>query len=816
MKKTLFLLCTLLLCVVSSSYARGIIPLERWNFMLGECTNGQAVELDDSAWERVRVPHDWAIGKPFDMTIDMQHVQVKEDGEKAPKLRTGRTGALPCFGIGWYRTSVTSTPYMKDKSISIEIDGAMMHPQVYLNGNFVGEWINGYSSFSLELSKYWNFDGENIIAVRMENKPESSRWYSGAGLYRNVRLVMKDKICVAHWGTVITTSNISKSKASVDVSTEVENNGCSVSSVMVINRIIDKSNNIVAEVKKNMRLKPGKTVVNSKLIINKPMLWDIETPNLYSLRTTVTAGNKECDSVDNSFGVRTTEFDASRGFFLNGKYTKIQGVCLHHDLGPLGAAVNVCALRRQLEMMKEMGCNAIRTSHNSPAPELVTLCDEIGLMLQIEAFDEWKIAKNDNGYHRYFDEWHERDLHAMIRRDINHPSVIMWSIGNEVREQADKNGAQVAKMLTDICHKEDPTRPVTCGFSMHLAAIENGLTDCVDLVGFNYKAWDYAHQHKLHPNYKLYGSETSSTVSSRGEYIFPIVEKKNVYYEDRYHVSSYDVEYPNWAYTPDLEFEKQDSCSFAFGEFIWTGFDYLGEPTPFNQGTPARSSYFGAVDLCGLKKDRFYLYQSRWNKKVKVLHLLPHWNFENDREGKITPVMCYTNYPKVELFVNGVSQGIKTKSGDNKFTKYRLIWDNVVYEPGELKAVACDDKGNVADTHVVKTAGTDYKISLTADKQKLKADGKDVLFVTVEIMDKDGNPSPRSSHMLFFKADGNARVKAACNGDPTDQTPFHTTYMRVFNGKLVLVLEGENVGKASLNVYGGRLKPATLKFDVVE
>lgn len=434
---------------------------------------------------------------------------------------------------------------------------------------------------------------------------------------------------------------------------------------------------------------------------------------------------------------------------MNGQSVKLKGICLHHDLGPLGAAVNMRAIERQLEIMQEMGCNAIRTSHNPPAPELLELCDRMGFVVQVEAFDEWRTGKNTNGYHCYFDDWAERDLQAMIRRDRNHPSVIMWSIGNEVREQGKVEGAEIARWLTEICHREDPTRPTTAGFNGHIAAIKNGLADAVDLVGFNYKPHDYQKKHEAYPNYILYGSETASTVSSRGEYKFPVAEKRKAYYED-YHVSSYDLEYPNWASTPDTEFEQQDDCEFIFGEFVWTGFDYLGEPTPYNAGTPARSSYFGIVDLAGIKKDRYYLYQSKWSNHP-VLHLLPHWNWE-DRLGQNVPVFCYTNYPKAELFVNGKSMGVKGKNRRNKYERYRLMWKDVIYQPGEIKVVAYGDDGIPADTVSIKTAGNTYRLRTVVDRREITADGRDLAFVTVEVVDKEGNLCPRADNLLFLKS----------------------------------------------------------------
>lgn len=812
MRKNILLFFSLLMAVTVS--ARDIVRLEKWRFHFGEQTNALNKDFDDSAWENVTVPHDWAIDKPFDMRIDMQSVQVLEDGDKVPKMRTGRTGALPAFGIGYYRTSVKSDADMQGKRIRIEFDGAMSLSKVYLNGEFVGEWPYGYSSFAFDITDKWNFDGENIVAVRLENKPESSRWYSGAGLYRNVRIVITDPVSVDHWGTYVTTPKVSAKKADLNVKTRVVNTTGNNVKVRLESLLMNAEGKVVKKVSSTKNINVDKYIFKQNMSVSNPALWSIETPNMYRLVSNVYVDNKLCDTYETPVGFRSIKFDKNKGFFLNGENVKLKGVCLHHDLGPIGAAVNYRALERQLQIMQEMGCNAIRTSHNPPTPELLELCDRMGFVVQVEAFDEWKIGKNANGYNTLFEKWAERDLTAMIHRDRNHPSVIMWSIGNEIREQNDKDGAEVARFLTEICHREDPTRPVTAGFNNHNAAIKNGLAAEVDLVGFNYKPKDYKKKHEEYPDYTIYGSETASTVSSRGEYKFPVKEKRSAYYED-YHVSSYDLEYPAWASTPDTEFEQQDDCDFIFGEFVWTGFDYLGEPTPYNEGTPARSSYFGIVDLAGLKKDRFYLYQSKWSDKP-VLHLLPHWNWEERMERNV-PVYCYTNYPKAELFVNGKSMGVREKNNNSKYERYRLMWNDVVYQPGEIKVVAYNEDGGVADTEVIKTAGPTYRIKTTVDRREISADGKDLAFVTVEILDKDGNLCPKADNLLFFDVEGEASLKAVCNGDPTDQTSFASDYMRTFNGKLVVVLQSsEKAGKAKLKVYGGHLRPAVQEIEVID
>ncbi|MDP4238119.1 MAG: beta-galactosidase GalB [Bacteroidota bacterium] len=776
---------------------------EGWKFSLGENKAASTLDFNDSTWETVSVPHDRAIRKPFDLNQDMQWVQVKEDGDKEARLRTGRTGALPIFGVGWYRKTIEIPESDLGKRVFVEFDGAMSQAKVYCNGEFVGEWPYGYSSFSFELTGFIKPGIKNVLAVRLENKPESSRWYSGAGIYRNVRLLIINPIHVAHWGTYITTPEITAKKATLYIQTKLINQSNVSEKVELVTEIFSSTGEKVANSKTTKQVN-AEEQFDQTIQIKNPVLWDVASPTKYKAVTNVFVGEKLVDTYETSFGIRSIRFDKDKGFVLNEKHMKLQGVCLHHDLGPLGAAVNYRATERQLEILKEMGCNAIRTSHNPPSPELLELCDKMGFVVMVESFDEWKLGKNVNGYNRFFKEWAENDMVSMIHRDRNHPSVVMWSIGNEIGEQDVATGKSTAKFLVDICHREDPTRPTTAGFDRPNGAIKNGLTDVVDLVGFNYKPHLYQKVHQEHPNYVLFGSETASTLSSRGVYKFPAKVTKSPWYDD-YQTSSYDLEFPGWASIPDTEFEKQDECDFILGEFVWTGFDYLGEPTPYNEGTPAKSSYFGIVDLAGLKKDRFYLYQSRWSSKP-VLHLLPHWNWE-EKKGDTVPVFCYTNYPKVELFVNGKSMGVKSKSTTNNYEKYRLMWNNITYQPGEIKAVAYENNGNIAATQIIKTVGKPAKIKLTADRTTITADGKDLSFVTVEITDNDGNLCPNAQRLLFFKTQGEGSLKALCNGDPTDLTSFSSNYMKAFNGKMVAIISSTKLnGKIKLVVSGERLE----------
>ena len=650
---------------------REIMPLDKeWLFQKKDIT--EPIQIYTS-WDTVNIPHDWAINGPFDLNQDMQFVQVIEDGDKEAKLRTGRTGALPATGMGQYRKELFLPVEKSTQRVYIEFDGVMSNAKIYLNGEYIGERPYGYSSFSFDLTDHFKFGKKNILDVTVENKPEMSRFYTGAGIYRPVRLICTSPIHVAHWGTFICTPEISTKKGSVSIKTNINAFTEKKGKIKLITEIYDPSGKCVSSVSSSKDIM-STLLFEQNCTVKKPALWDTEHPHLYTAVSKVYFNGEQTDIYKTTFGFRTIKFDKDKGFFLNEKATKIKGVCLHHDLGPLGAAVNLRATERQLEIMKEMGCNAIRTSHNPPSIELLELCDKMGLMVQVEAFDEWKNGKCVNGYNTLFDKWAEKDLTDLIRRDRNHPCVIMWSIGNELREQDQKEGGQIARFLSDIVHREDPTRPSTAGYNNHIGAIINGLADAVDLVGFNYKHYDYQTQHENHPEYILYGSETSSAVSSRGVYKFPVKDNWTPWYND-YQISSYDMDYVPWGNAPDTEFEKQDDNEFLLGEFVWTGFDYLGEPSPYGEGAPSRSSYFGIVDLAGLKKDRYYLYQSQWSNKP-VLHVMPHWTWP-DRLGQEVPIQCYTNYPEVELFVNGKSMGTKRKDKSQKFLRYRMRWDNI-------------------------------------------------------------------------------------------------------------------------------------------
>lgn len=784
---------------------------QNWLFSKGETGGEETVDFGDSDWRELDLPHDWAIEGPFDQSHD------------------ARTGGLPVYGIAWYRKHFFINEVQKGKSITIEFDGVMNNAEVFLNGEKIGARPFGYIGFQVDLTPHIRFGEENVIAVRVNPEELSARWYPGAGIYRNVWLEIKAPVHVAHWGTYITTPDVSQSEARVSIETTIQNKQ-NQKGDFVLNTMVENSEGeLVAEGKTSFSFSGSVTaVVNQSITVKNPLLWDTETPHLYTARSVIMQDGKDIDNYSTEFGIRTIDYSAEKGFLLNGRPIRFQGVCLHHDLGPLGAAVNYRATERQLEIMKEMGVNAIRTSHNPPSPEQLELCDKMGLLVQVEAFDEWKTGKVENGYSKIWDQWHETDLRDMIRRDRNHPSVVMWSIGNEIREQQRKYGGDMARMLTEICHDEDPTRPVTAGFNNYPQSVDNGLAGAIDLVGFNYKPTQYNNLLWKHPDWIVYGSETSSCVSSRGVYHLPL---ENYDKHESKQITSYDIVSPPWAYPPDFEIFAQETMTRSLGEFVWTGFDYLGEPTPYNGRDnethgkwtgdwPARSSYFGIVDLCGFPKDRFYFYQSVWTEDPMV-HILPHWNWEDTGHDSI-PVFCYTNCDEAELFLNGQSLGKKVMGKDkttipavfNWWKKpettwdspYRLSW-NVKYEPGELKVVAWKD-GKVAAEKTIVTAGEPEQVNLVPDRKVIQADGYDLSFVTVRIEDKEGNICPLADNLVKFKVKGPATIAAVGNGNAATTEPFQADYRKAFNGLCMLIIKSEagKTGKVRITAESDRLK----------
>ena len=770
-------------------------------------------------WEDVTIPHDWAIYGPFSRDNDLQTVAVVQNGEETATVKTGRTGGLPYVGVGWYRRTLDVTP---GKKATLLFDGAMSEARVYVNGEEVIFWPYGYNSFHCDITPFLTADGKNNeIRVRLENRPQSSRWYPGAGLYRNVWLIETEKVHIPVWGTYITTElDPSLLEASVNIRTEIE--GITTEeTVALITVIRDANGRFITSIEsltgaEQAAAEGGIAVLNQKVTVDQPRLWFPETPELYTAYSRIYVQDKDgnrtlSDFHATTFGIRSIEVRPETGFYLNGVNRKFRGVCLHHDLGPLGAAVNTSALRHQLTMLKDMGCDAIRTTHNMPAPELIQLCDEMGFMVMIENFDEWDVAKCLNGYHRYFDEWAERDMVNMLRHYRNNPSVVMWSIGNEVPTQWTPGGYEVATFLQDICHREDPTRPVTCGMDQIDAILHNGFGAVLDVPGFNYRAHRYLEGYETMPQKVLLGSETSSTVSSRGVYKFPVEKKYDALYDD-HQSSSYDLEYCSWSNVPDDDLALAEDYPWTMGQFVWTGFDYLGEPSPYDTDAwPNHSSMFGIIDLASIPKDRYWLYRSVWNRDSATLHILPHWNWEG-REGEVTPVFVYTSYPRAELFLNGRSLGIREKCDSTLQHRFRLMWNDVRYEPGELTVVAYDSEGNKAMQKSVRTASEPWAIELIPARESISADGKDLLYVTVRIVDRDGNLCPLDSRKVHFDVSGAGEFRAVANGDPTCLELFHEPEMSAFGGMLTVIVQSkEKAGRITLKASADGLRDGVLK-----
>jgi beta-galactosidase len=723
----------------------------------------QGMQVDDASWRKLDLPHDWGIEGPF-----------RDD-------LPSNTGKLPWVGIGWYRKHFKVSPADKGLRCFIDFDGAMSHAKVWLNGHYLGEWPYGYASFRLEMTPYVRFDGENVLAVRLDNPENSSRWYPGGGIYRNVWLVKTSPVHFAHWGTFVTTPSITKDRAIVHIRTEIENQSTKSVKTQARVRFMEEGQTdvITSASTKSLTISAGVTrSVDLEMKIQSPKLWSLNSRNLYRVETSIFENGKRVDVGTTLLGIRTARFSVDSGFVLNGERARLNGVCNHHDLGLLGTAVNERALERQISLLQEMGCNAIRTSHNPPSPELLDLCDRMGVLVLDEAFDCWEHGKTPNDYNTLFKDWHERDIRALVRRDRNHPCVIAWSAGNEVREQSD--GILVGK-LRDIFRSEDSTRPVTAACDNPQAGFD-GFQNAVDVFGYNYKPHLYTKFRDANPTKPLYGSETASCVSTNGEYFYPVSDDKSKGAMNS-QVSSYDLSAPPWATIPDVEFAGEDKNPSVAGEFVWTGFDYLGEPTPYGEDTSqSRSSYFGILDLCGFKKDRFYLYQARWRPDFPMAHILPHWNWP-DRIGKVTPVHVYTSGDEAELFLNGESLG-RQKKGP---FQYRLRWDSVKYMPGELKVIAYKDGKKWAED-VKKTTGQAAKVGLTLDQTSIRSDGKDLVFVTVETLDKDGLRNPLSRNVVRFRVSGPGLIVAVGNSDPTDHDSFQSDRCKAFGGRCLLII----------------------------
>ena len=800
--------------------------LERgWRFTREDSEEFVKPEYSDKRWESVTVPHDWAIYGPFSIHNDKQNVAITQDGQKEAMEHAGRTGGLPFVGVGWYRLQFEAPTFADGTRATLIFDGAMSHARVYVNGAEVGFWPYGYNSFHFDVTDYLKVGEVNTLAVRLENKPESSRWYPGAGLYRNVHLVITEDVHIPVWGTQVTTPRVSETLARVELRTKVEGYA-EGDDLYIYTEIIDPNGAVVATAKDTLS-KYEASLFEQAVDIENPMLWSVDTPMLYTAKSKLYVGDELKDEYSTRFGIRTIEIIPEKGMFINGQMVKFQGVCNHHDLGPLGAAVNDAAIRRQIRIMKDMGCNAIRTSHNMPAPELVEACDEMGMMLMLETFDEWKTAKLANGYHNYFDEWAERDMVNLLHHYRNNPSVVMWCIGNEVPDQGDiVYGPKLARMLQDICHREDPTRPVTNGMDQpdNVVIITN-MAAMMDVAGFNYRPHRYVENYLRLPQQIILGSETASTVSSRGVYKFPVERRSMATYDD-HQSSSYDVEHCGWSNLPEDDWIWHDDYSWGIGEFVWTGFDYLGEPTPYYTNWPSHSSLFGIVDLAGLPKDRYYLYRSHWNKAEETLHILPHWTWPG-REGETTPIFVYTNYPSAELFINGVSQGLRTK--DTSITaeatmeepetatsfkrqqRYRLMWMDTTYEPGTVKVVAYNEVGEAVAEKEICTAGAPHHIELEVDRSTIKADGRDLAFITVKVVDKDGNLCPDAQHLIKYSVKGEGWYRAGASGNPVSLELFHEPQMKVFNGMMTAIVQStDEAGEITLTATAKGLKSAKI------
>lgn len=856
--------CALLSCIVAGAQSSESL-LMNWEF-----------SQPGKSPVQVTIPHDWAISGPFDREIDRQVVAITQNGETEATEKTGRSGSLPWIGEGRYATTLhIPSGYAHAELV---FDGAMSEPEVYVDGVLAGSWSYGYSTFKIDVTPLLKRDrsvrgglipADYQLEVRLKNVEESSRWYPGAGLYRPVRLLLSQEAGLQTWGLFARTTRLdgvsqdatTASSARLTVSAQLRNDGPEGREFRIEHKLYDFDNQCVASVVTNA----GPALCTEQvLVVKDARLWSPEHPELYRLETSVYVRNSE-DSADSwqvidrqslETGIRVAVVQ-NEGFVLNGQVRKIRGVCLHHDLGPLGAAFNKAAFRRQVRLLKEIGCDAIRTSHNMPAPWQMDICDEMGMMVMAESCDMWVYPKCRNGYSRFFEQWWERDFTNLVLVNRNHPSIIMWSIGNEIPDQGNADGLRYTRAIQDLIHRLDPTRPCTQGVDQPDAAIWSGVLQASDVPGLNYRTHRYEAALANSPSGIVLGSETCSTISSRGVYKFPVEENYGDAYDDG-QVSSYDLECCIWSNLPDDDWMWQDKAPWMIGEFVWTGFDYLGEPTPYDEYWPSRSSYFGIYDLAGLPKDRAWLYRTHWAPERETLHLLPHWNWKG-REGQVTPVFCYTSYPEAELFVNGRSQGRRrhidvdldtykanmievptpwggtskfadpnAPAGSNRLDRYRMRWMDVVYEPGELKVVAYDADGHVAATEIVRTAGKPHHLELVADRAALDAtpldsdgaplDTPDLSFVTVRVVDKDGNLCPDADNQLIFKVKSNAgvaRFNSACNGDATSLEVFTQPTMRAFHGQCVVVVEAGSVsGDAVLQVSAKGLKSASMPLTV--
>ena len=785
-----FMTLALALSTLCQAQSRKVINLPSWDF-----------SRDGKSWQQVAVPHDWAISGPFDKKWDLQMVAIEQNGETEKTEKSGRSGALPWIGEGMYKLNWTA-PKGYQRAVLV-FDGAMSQPVVTVNGKEAGKWAYGYNAFRIDITPFIQFGKKNLIEVHLNNVEESSRWYPGGGLYRPVTVELYGNENFSTWDTYVRTLKASKEEAELEVNALLQ--GKLGKSGKTVIALTDANGKKVAE----QTINGATPAIKTTLKVANPQLWSPESPYLYKVSLIRYEGKKVADVQLVKTGIRTISVSKQEGFQLNGVTRKIKGVCLHHDLGPLGAAENKAALIRQIKMMKQMGCDAIRTAHNMPSTLQMELCDSLGMMVMAESFDMWIYPKCKNGYAKFFKEWSDKDITNLVKHHRNHPSIIMWSIGNEIPEQWSQEGVEISRHLQQLCHQLDPSRPVTQGMDRAEDALKSGFAQVMDVPGFNYRVHKYYKNIEQLPQGFLLGSETASTVSSRGVYKFPVVVSDKATYPDG-QCSSYDTEYCSWSNLPDDDWKMQDDYSWVIGEFVWTGYDYLGEPTPYDTFWPSRSSYFGICDLAGLPKDRYYMYRARWNDKQHTTHLLPHWNWKG-REGEVTPVYCYTDGVEGELFVNGKSQGRVRKDKSSRLDRYRLRWNNVQYEPGEIRVVTYNQYGDKVGEDVRRTAGEPAQLNMVAEcpdnentgiacmvegcevehGTHLKADGNDLAFITVSLLDQDGNECPLADDELTFEVSGAGTFKAACNGDATSLEPFTLPQMKLFSGKLVVIVQSK-------------------------
>ncbi|MBK7106481.1 MAG: DUF4982 domain-containing protein [Ignavibacteriae bacterium] len=777
-----------------------------WKFSKGNFPKAENIYFDDSDWQSVNVPHDWAIYGPLD------------------KMGDPETAKLPWKGEGWYRKIFKMEKALEGKKIFFIFDGVMAFPKIYINGKLAYQWDYGYNSFHFDATNFIKFGEENLIAVYVDTRNHESRWYPGAGIYRKVQMIISDPIHINIWGTNISTPKASMENTDVRTFTKITNSNKSEEKIILKSLVIDPNGNEIFQEIDTSQFK-GEYEFEQWFRFPNPKLWDVENPNLYSLKSIVIVNNRIVDTLTSRFGIRSIKFTADDGFHLNVKRVRLQGVCLHQDHGPLGSAFNKRAMERQLEILKDMGCNAIRTSHNIPAPELLDLCDEMGFLVIDEAFDKWD-KKGDLLDDKDFNEWAERNITNFILRDRNHPSIILWSIGNEMWEIGANTHGSYNKLVEMISHyrKLDPTRPITM-VDADVESVKWHFNQLVDVHSWNYSR-RYESARKADPSKCVIITESASTVSTRGYYTFPLPEKKDDFYLNDLQISSYDMNSPWWAEPAEQDFAWQEEDKFVAGEFVWTGFDYLGEPTPYNyflteQGIISKkktavSSYFGIIDLCGIPKDRYYIYRSHWLPNEKTIHILPHWNWKG-KEGEIIPVHVHTNADYGELFLNGKSLGKKFKipQSENIFEKYRLMWNDVKYESGELKVVVYKDEKYYGEK-ILKTADESYSIRLTPDRTNLNSGGEDLSYILIEALDKNGNLTPLAENEINFEISDNAEIAGVGNGNPQSYNQFKSNKVKLFYGKAMLILTSikDKKGKIKILAKSKGLKDFGIKLFV--